>query len=226
MLYLNPLDSFTTGERIFDLFKDTAFFASVFKARLCYSSLSTVCEDCTWSWANLYPLTHDLLSYREPVDLDGYESVVKESCKLALSVFNTKIRRVFGIAPLVLDIYVEQLLALLQNPNIPMDRAEFDEFKLWVLVTGAVEARRETRTGLVALLMDTIHRLSIKAHLELEKRMRELIWIHEIDGEMFWELESELCEFWAAEGSDSWGLYQVGQLLRCQLCPIPNLCMS
>jgi hypothetical protein len=203
MLYLNLLDSFPSGERIFDLFKDAAFFASVFKARLCYSSLSTICQDSKFSWAYIYPLTHDLLSYREPVDLDDYESVVKESCRLALSVFNTRIRRVFGIAPLVLDIYVDQLLSLLQNPNIPKGWGVFNELKLWVLVIGVIEARGETRTGLVALLMELIHRLGVKTHLDLETRMRELIWVHEIDGDRFWALESELCELWIVQRSES-----------------------
>lgn len=199
MLYLNLLDSFPSGERIFDIFKDFAYFVSVFKARLCYSSLDMICEDSSWSWANLYPLTHDLLSYRENVDLDDYESVVKESCRLALNVLNTRIRRVFGIAPLVLDIYVDQLLPLLQNPNIPKDWSGFNEFKLWILVIGTMEARGDTRVRLVALMMEIIPRLGIRSHLELERRMRRLIWIQEIDGERFWELESELCQVWAIE---------------------------
>lgn len=199
-LYLRLLDAFPSGTSVFHLFRDTAFLASLMKARLSHSSLDQICEDTLWSWEHLYPLVHNLLSYRVPVQVEDYESVVKESCKLALSIFTTKVRRQFGMAPLVLDIYVDQMLLLFQGNKISSDWGELNEFKLWVLVVGAMEARGETRAGLSALLTEVIHRLDIRSHLDLLKRMKELIWVKEIDGEDFLRLEFELREFWAASG--------------------------
>jgi hypothetical protein len=159
-----------------------------------YTSPSKLYQDPMWLWTHLYPLAHNLLSYRAPVDIDDCESVVKETCRLALSIFVTQVRRLFGIAPLVLDIYVEQLLRLLQNDVVPQDWASFNDFKLWVLVMGVTEARGEVRDGLLGLLKHVMKRLGIRTHLNLEEKVSELIWIDNINGPRLWDLEKRLWE--------------------------------
>lgn len=184
--------AFTSGATIFNLLKDAAIFAEVFNSELRARSLLQIGQDATWGWTYLYPLAHNTLSYRNNVDLSEYASVVIETCRLGLSMFVTQMRRQFGIAPLVLSVYADKLLCLLQNSYFPNDWGKFEVLKLWTLVVGAMEVRGGVRAGLLKLLVNVISRLGIKNHAELEKSVRKFIWVEEVDRGRFWELELEL----------------------------------
>lgn len=185
-------ETFPSGKEIFTLLKDTAVFATVFNAELRHQSFYQITQDPMWPWTHLYPLAHNLLSYRSAVDVDDYESVVKECCRLGLSIFVTQMRRQFGIAPMVLNVFAEQLLPLLRNPNVPSDWGQFEALKLWILVVGAMEAQKDARIGILDLLVDVVGRLGIKNHSQLEKKVKEFIWVDAVDGVRFWDFELEL----------------------------------
>jgi hypothetical protein len=107
-------------------------------------------------------------------------------------MFVTQMRRQFGIAPLVLNVFAEQLLPLLLNPNIPQNWGQFEDLKLWILVVGAMEATEEARASLRDLLVGVVGRVGIENHSQLEARVGKLIWVGAIDGMRFWDLELEL----------------------------------
>lgn len=138
-------------------------------------------------------MTHNLLSYRvtPAAHHNDFEFLVKEYCRLGLCFFNTRARRIFGIAPLVVDVYVDRLLHLLRGSN-DGDWGILEGFRIWVLVLGVLEAREERRSELVVFLRGLLRRMGIVSHEVLFDRLKGVIWVDELDGVVFWDLKREL----------------------------------
>jgi len=190
--------AFPSGKEIFCMFLDVAILTGELNAQLSTRS-KKVYEDGAWGWGHLYPLMHKLYSYREDLDIDIVESVLKECCRLALCIFLTHIRAKFGSSPYAIEVYVEQLLPLVQNVGFMTDYGkEQSSFRLWVLVMGTMESRGEMRAAFVTLLKRELRVLDIATHVDLEEALMDIMWIGEIEGERFWKLYGEV---WIVEGA-------------------------
>ena len=194
LLIANELISaFPMGEQIFNIFSETAVFTEELKLELSKRS-KKVYEDGAWSWNHLYPLTHTLSSCHEAVDLNVAGSVLMECCRLALCIYLTPIRAKFGASPAeVLEVFVDQLLPLVQNVGFTADYGkEQSNFRMWVLVMGAMECSGEATAVFVDILKRELRVLAIETHVDLEEALMDIMWIGEISGERFWKLYGEL----------------------------------
>jgi hypothetical protein len=149
-------------------------------------------RDAEWAWDHVYPLAHSLLTCRASVEITENRSVIKEFCRLSLCIYLTNARRMFTLASMVLDTYLEQLLALLQHVTPLKYQAEFEDFKVWTMVHGAMTANGQIRLAFLDMLRSTVNGLEIQTHDALELRMKSLIWIEQVDGIRFQSLRQEL----------------------------------
>jgi len=164
LLAATLLEAFPTGGPIFQLISGIAVLAAKLNGQLNTQS-NNISRNYEWAWDNIYPLAHELMTYRPSVVLTDQGSIVIEFCRLSLGLFLTNARAKFTVATFVLDIYVEKLLTLLPYiVNIARNWPEFDGFRVWALTMAAMAASGEARAELLNLLKDAAESLGILTH--------------------------------------------------------------
>lgn len=104
----NLRTQFPSHSEIFDLFDNAGNLVSRLKVRL-LDSKRDIPKNTVWSWQNIHPLQHRVLSCCVPLDFDDLGSIIQEAIRIGMLLFFTQIRRNFAIAPKVyVDIYIER----------------------------------------------------------------------------------------------------------------------
>lgn len=152
-------------------------------------------KDFTWSGQHIQPLTYRLLTLRSPFEPMNPSTATHEILRLVLMLYLTPIRRNFGIYPVVVDIHVTKLWALIRDPLQDSPPGVFsNELRFWVLAMGAMEAEGMLRDAFTMELKDIVSNMDIVSFSHAEEVLKSvmLLEVHDPGLRTLWmEIETE-----------------------------------
>ncbi|RDW77655.1 hypothetical protein BP6252_05708 [Coleophoma cylindrospora] len=151
--------------------------------------------DSNFPGLNIYPILYKVLAVQKVVHEDNITNIAHEICRLGAHLFLSEIRRRFGVSPVLTDIPVAKLRALLADEKIQIYAQLRDPLILWVLMMAGCASTGEGRSWAV----DTLRDLAASRDLRDGERSMEIVsqmwWLEEVFAPRYEQFQAQVENF-------------------------------
>lgn len=119
-------------------------------------------------------------------DREDLGSIMKEAFRLGVLLYLAEMRRHFGVYPVLMQIHMSKLKALLDNSGTSWHY--FMPLKLWVVVMALMEAKAsEDKAWFASQISVLAKELNLTSGESLEDLLKGLFWNPQTHSKLLWE---------------------------------------
>ncbi|RDW74202.1 hypothetical protein BP5796_07644 [Coleophoma crateriformis] len=163
--------------KIMDLIEDIMRFSG-YVANSAVQTFGRIYKDLEFSFQNLIPLVHRLLSISAmALDIEDDGSIIQEAVRLGYLLYIAGIKRIFGVIGIGSKAHPQKLCSLLKQIN--MNWEEFGLIRSWCLAMGAMEALGDDKMWFLESLEESLRYQGFETLEQGEQLLRNFGWYDE-----------------------------------------------
>ncbi|RDW61496.1 hypothetical protein BP5796_11388 [Coleophoma crateriformis] len=136
--------------------------------------------DSNFPGLHIYPTLYKVLAVQKVVHEDDITDIAHETCRLGAHLCLSEIRRRFGVSPVLTDIPVAKLRALLEDEKIKIYAQLGDPLILWVLMMAGCASTGEGRSWAFDALRDLAASRDLRDGGQSMEIVSQMWWIEEV----------------------------------------------